>query len=75
MQAVNVAERYCPDVKELENPCLVKVMLVLGIVQLMFVVDKGKGAQHSLNRHCILVPLDVKKIQPTLPRNSNIEHI
>ena len=34
-----------------------------------------KGAQHGLKGQCVLVPANLEKIQKTLPRSCNDEHI
>lgn len=62
-------------VKELEDVSPIEVMLVLQIISHMFIIGEKKGARHDLKGHCLLVPPDLKKIQCTLPRNSNDEHL
>ena len=65
----------CPKVKELDDLCPIELMLISQIIPFMFIVAKHKGAQHGLKGQCVLVPADLKKIQTTLPRSCDDEHL
>ena len=41
----------------------------------MFIVGKVKDAQHGLKGQCVLVPIDLKKVQTILPRLCDEEYL
>ena len=41
----------------------------------MFIVGKVKDAQHKLKGQCVLVPIDLKKVQTILPRLCDEEYL
>ena len=75
MQAHKNGLEHCPRVKELDDLCALGITLISQIIPFMFIVAKHKGAQHGLKGQCVLVPANLDKIQKTLPRSCNDEHI
>ena len=65
----------CPKYKELEDLCPIELMLISQIIPFMFIVAKHRGAQHGLKGQCVLVPADLKKMQTTLPRTCDDNHL
>ena len=67
--------KHCPKIGELDNLCPLELTLICQIIPFMFIVGKVKGAQHGLKGQCVLVPADLNKIQTTLPRTCNDDHL
>ena len=59
----------CPIFSELDRFCSIEVMLFSQITSFMFIVAKTKDAQNGLRGQCVLVLIDLKKIQTILPRS------
>ena len=50
-------------------------MLISQIIPFMFIVAKTKVAQLGLKGQCVLVLIDLKKIETILPRSSDEEYL
>ena len=60
---------------DLDRVYPVELMLVSQIIPFMFIDAKMKGAQQGLKGQCILVPIDLKKIQTIFPRSCESEDL
>ena len=75
MQAQLNNMELCPKFSELDRLCPIELKLVSQVMPFIFIVAKTKGAQHGLERQCVLVPADLKKIQTILPRSCDEENL
>ena len=50
-------------------------MLISQIIPFKSFVAETKGAQDGLKGQCVLVPVDLKKIQTILPRSCDEEYL
>ena len=50
-------------------------MLISQIIPFMFITGKHKSEQWELKDQCVLVPVDLKKVQTSLPRVCNDDHL
>ena len=74
-QAYSNGLEHCPKIQELDNLCALEITLISQMIPFQIIVGKVKGTQHGLKGQCVFVPADVNKIQATLPRFCNDEHI
>ena len=68
----------CRRVKVLDSLCPLELTLISQIIPFMYIAGKQKGVQHGLKGQCVLVPVNLKKIQgitSTLPRTCNDETV
>ena len=52
-----------------------ELMLISQIIPFMFITAKNSSEQWGLNEQCVLVPVDLKKVQTLLPRACNDGHL
>ena len=53
----------------------IELMLISQIIPFMFVTAKHTSEQCGLEGHCVLVLADLKKVQTSLPRTCNDDHL
>ena len=58
---------------ELDRLCPIELMLISLIIPFVFIVAKAKAAQDRFKGQCILVLVDLKKVQTILPRSCDEE--